>query len=66
MVIEKFGVKEVEARPSELINADALYLLSSTRLIQRIARYDEKSYVANAIGATLMVEFSRWIAENTN
>jgi branched-subunit amino acid aminotransferase/4-amino-4-deoxychorismate lyase len=66
MVIEKFGVKEVEARPSELINADALYLLSSTRLIQRVDRYDDKNYVANAIGATLLVEFSRWIAENTN
>lgn len=66
MVIEKFGVKEVEARPNELLNADALYLLSSTRLIQLVARYDDKNYVANAIGATLMVEFSRWIAENMN
>jgi branched-subunit amino acid aminotransferase/4-amino-4-deoxychorismate lyase len=66
MVIESFGVTEVEARQSEVVDADALYLLSSTRLIQRVARYDEKNYEINPLGEKLVVDFSRWIAENMN
>ena len=66
IVIEKFGVKEIDGVRETLLDADAIYLISSTRLIQQVEKFDGKHFNVSAAGQKLLSEFQVALAENSD
>jgi branched-subunit amino acid aminotransferase/4-amino-4-deoxychorismate lyase len=66
ILIEKFDLAEMEGVRATLLAADAIYLLSSTRLIQQVSKFDDKEFNFSAAGQVLLGEFQAAIAENSD
>ena len=66
ILIEKFDLAEMDGVRATLLAADAIYLLSSTRLIQQVSKFDDKEFNFSAAGQVLLGEFQAAIAENSD
>ena len=66
IVIEKFGVTEMDGVRETLLDADAIYVISSTRLIQQVSEFDGKQFNLSAAGEVLLGDFQAAIAENSD
>ncbi len=64
LLIEKFGVKEIDISPIQLKEVDAIYLTSSIREIQQINRYGSSNFGVSKKGEKFISEFSNWTRGN--
>ena len=61
LLIENFGVAELDITPAELQSCGASYLLSSVKGIRPINRYNNTTNQSSAIGSKLISEFNDWV-----
>jgi branched-subunit amino acid aminotransferase/4-amino-4-deoxychorismate lyase len=66
LLIDWFNVAEVEITYEQLLDSQAIYLTSSLRLIQRVARIDHKVFAENHLGNQLITQFSDRLFSNIN
>lgn len=66
ILLEKFGVTEMDGVRETLLAADAIYVISSTRLIQQISVFDGNQFNLSAAGEVLLGDFQAAIAENSD
>lgn len=64
LLLEQFNVIEMDITPEQLEKVTALYLLSSTREIQQVARYNNREFAISNPGQELIRSFSNWIRSN--
>lgn len=66
LLITWFGVKEMRFSYNELLQAKAVYLSSSIRLLQRVSKIDQKLIPANEDGSALIEAFETKLLANIN
>lgn len=66
LVIQYFGVNERSMSMDLVRKADALYLLSSIRSVQRVGKLDHVEFAPTTKGSELRRQFSQWMSENVN
>ena len=66
LLIKWFSVSECEITYNQLLEADALYVTSSLRLIQSVKRVDEKLFNENLLGNELINQFKVKLFSNIN
>ncbi|MSY57954.1 MAG: branched-chain amino acid aminotransferase, partial [Actinobacteria bacterium] len=66
LLITWFGVKEMRFSYNELLQAKAVYLSSSIRLLQRVSKIDQKLIPAHEDGSALIEAFETKLLANIN
>lgn len=61
LLIENFGVAELDITPADLQSCGASYLLSSVKGIRPINRYNNTTNQSSVIGSKLISEFNDWV-----
>ncbi|CAB4742381.1 unannotated protein [freshwater metagenome] len=64
LLLQYFGVIERDTTPSQLQESEAIYLVSSTREIQQVNRYNATEYSLSSSGVELIGKFAEWVRGN--
>lgn len=61
LLLQYFGVIERDTTPSQLQASEAIYLVSSTREVQQVNRYNAEEYSLSSSGVELIGKFAEWV-----